>query len=325
VSRRGEWPYRDQPTVDEAQRMKPGREKSVLGRCVVGVDGSDGSARAFQWAVAQAKGGAVTAVHGFSPGTELLFAALQVDLDPMRAEHVRLLEGAWIAGTDDAEVSVCTAFFDDHPARALLAVSHRNDNAPIVVGHHGHGSWSAHHVGDITTKLLRHADVPVIVTNEATRPEGLDGPILVGLNGPTPQVEAIFEWAARLALEVGLGVHIVCVSEPVPAGDAFSLYPGAGIAVDWTALHDSTVEFATQLGATFRERHPSLKVTTEARQGLPATMLDEAARDIGASLIVMGNHHHGTIASMLGAAVAGQLPAIASCPVALVPVENPTS
>jgi nucleotide-binding universal stress UspA family protein len=152
---------------------------------------------------------------------------------------------------------VSTAFFDDHPANALLAVSHQNDNAPIVIGHDGHGSWSAHHVGDITTKLLRHADVPVIVTNAATGPEGLDGPILVGLNGPTPQVDAIFEWAARL-------------------------------------------------GATFNKRHPPPKVTTSARKGLPATTLDEAARDIGASMIVMGNHHHGTIASIFGAAVAGQ-------------------
>jgi nucleotide-binding universal stress UspA family protein len=73
--------------------MKLGKEKPILGRCVVGVDGSDGSARAFQWAVAHAKGGDVTAVQGFSPGTEPLFAALQVDLDPMRAEHLRLLEG----------------------------------------------------------------------------------------------------------------------------------------------------------------------------------------------------------------------------------------
>ena len=98
--------------------------------------------------------------------------------------------------------------------------------------------------------------------------------------------------------------------------------PGAGIAVDQAELHASTVDFVTKLGATFRERHPSLKVTTEARQGLPTTMLDEAARDIGASLIVMGNHHHGTIASIVVDAVAGHLPAIAPCPVAVIPVET---
>ncbi len=252
----------------------------------------------------------------------MLFAALQVDLDPVRAEHLRLLEGEWIARADDTDVSVSTELFDDHPANALMVVAHRNENAPIVVGHQGHGRWSAHHVGDTTTKLLRHADVPVIVTNDATGTDLLDGPILVGLNGPAPQVDAVFEWAARLATEVGLGVHIVCVSELVPPGDAFSMYPGAGIAVDQAELHASTVDFVTKLGATFRERHPSLKVTTEARQGLPTTMLDEAARDIGASLIVMGNHHHGTIASIVVDAVAGHLPAIAPCPVAVIPVET---
>ena len=105
---------------------------------VIGTDASAASMDAFGWALAQARGGHVTAVHGFSRGTEL-FAAAQVNLDPVRAEHERLLESAWTPSNPDAEFEVHRSIRDaidelDAVALVVIGNSHHSKLAPVVSG-----------------------------------------------------------------------------------------------------------------------------------------------------------------------------------------------
>jgi nucleotide-binding universal stress UspA family protein len=69
--------------------------------------------------------------------------------------------------------------------------------------------------------------------------------------------------------------------------------------------------------AEAKERVESAGLTGEYMwaAGDPANEIVEAAKDRGASLIVIGSHHHGMLARILGADVAAQIKRDAGCDV----------
>lgn len=284
-----------------------------LDHLVVGVDGSSGSELALGWAVAQAPR-QLTVVHGFSPGLGLLAASVQLDLDPVRAQHEKLLETTWSAPARDLGIAVDTVLVDDNPANALTrVVAHRNGDA-IVVGHQGHGRWSAHHVGETAGKVLHHSTVPVIVTSSDTVPDPLAGTVVVGLSRPADADNAELRWSLDVANHTQANLHLVCLVEPLA-------YVDASYSFDLTRVHQEMSTQMDALAARLRGQHPAIGISTEVRDGSALYGMADVAEERDACLVVVGSHHPRALAGFVAGSVARLLPPLIDCPTAVVPHE----
>ena len=146
-------------------------------RIMVGVDGSAGSHRALEWAVAEALkwGASLLVVHawrfGVSPSDPN--AAEATREIGRAAQHVVDHEVAYARenGVDADGVLVFTS-----PARAL--VDRSADADLLVVGSRGRGGVAATLLGSVSAACVRHARCPVVVVPDADRADvecGEDG------------------------------------------------------------------------------------------------------------------------------------------------------
>lgn len=152
----------------------PGRAVAVVSaRCpdpaasdarpvLVGVDGSDGSARAVRWAAETARlaGCEVVAVHAFS--TPL------TDLTPRQragllAEHRRRVVEEWCAPLRLRGVSYRVLIYDDDARTAIAHVARLTNPACVVVGSRGLGALSQRLLGSVTHHLVRFLDWPLVI------------------------------------------------------------------------------------------------------------------------------------------------------------------
>ena len=134
-------------------------------RIVVGVDGSDESADALRWALAEARlaQSAVVAVAAWHwpatavglPLTELDLAAGARDAAQQTVDTVRQ--------DDDAPVELHVA--EGMAAPVLLAAA--RDADLLVVGSRGHGAFSGLLLGSVSQHCVSHATCPVVVVRPA--------------------------------------------------------------------------------------------------------------------------------------------------------------
>lgn len=136
---------------------------------VVGVDGSEQSRAALQWAYDEAAhhGASVTAVMTWEPPTLPMsppYGAL-TDADyptSPRTEALALLDQL-VADLDGqrADVDVRTSVEEGHPAEVLIERSKEADL--LVVGSRGHGGFAGMLLGSVSHHLVAHASCPVVV------------------------------------------------------------------------------------------------------------------------------------------------------------------
>ena len=139
---------------------------------LVGVDGSDHSRRALEWAAKEAATRHTTltvlvvhqAVHGWagslSYGDE---AETEKTAQAAKAETDKVL-----AGLGDARPeSVAVRAVHGYPAEELINAS--ADSDMIVVGSHGTGKWSRQMLGSVASKVAHHANVPVLIVPSERR------------------------------------------------------------------------------------------------------------------------------------------------------------
>ena len=138
------------------------------GPVVVGVDGSDNSIRATEWAfsAAQARGTSVLAVHTWMD-PEVQAAAAGVILSE---EDLERLSGEQRTMLDDAlghmrekypDVQVETLVTEDRATRVLVEKS--RDAQLVVVGSHGRGTFTGMLLGSTSRSLLQASYCPVMV------------------------------------------------------------------------------------------------------------------------------------------------------------------
>ena len=284
-----------------------------LHHMVVGVDGSEGSRRALEWASAQADGGQLTVVHGFSAGLELLAAAVQINLDPVRTEYEKLLDTTWSEPARTSSTEVATVFVDDNPAAALVSIALRESADAIVIGHQGNSRWSRHHVGDIAGRLLHRCDLPLILTSDSTEPRPMAGSIVVGLSRPADDKNPELCWTLQVAEQHDLQVHLVSLVEPLA-------YLNASYSFDMARIHTEIRQQMDELVAQIRPRHRSIGISSEVRDGGAASELASVAAERDACMVVVGAHHPGPMAGFFAGSVARLLPPLLSCAMTAVPV-----
>lgn len=134
-------------------------------RIVVGIDGSEESCHALEWACADAaaKGVDVEAIHAWAVPSPVLPTHLTVKqmaaAGQLEKLESRLRDAA--SGVDTHGVDVKYSVIDGHPARVLTKAA--CDGQALVVGTRGLGHAHELVSGSVSHACTHHAQVPVIV------------------------------------------------------------------------------------------------------------------------------------------------------------------
>jgi nucleotide-binding universal stress UspA family protein len=143
------------------------RRHARTGRIVVGVDGSDCSRQALEWALRQAaiSGTQVEAIVAWEwrpqYGYGMTLIGAPEDTQQQWAENLLAQEIAKLA--PEAAARVSTHARQGNAAAVLAAAS--ADADMIVVGNHGAGTAAGRLLGSVSQKVARHAKVPVVVVH----------------------------------------------------------------------------------------------------------------------------------------------------------------
>ena len=134
---------------------------------LVGVDGSDHSQRALEWAAREAayRQTSLTvlavhqAVHGWAGSLRFGDDEAQVQkiAEAAKAETEKVLAGLG----DSRPASVTVRAVHGYPAEELIQAG--ADADMIVLGTGGVGGWSQQLIGSVATKVVHHATTPVLI------------------------------------------------------------------------------------------------------------------------------------------------------------------
>lgn len=140
-----------------------------IGRIVVGVDGSGGSAAALRWAsdLARAEAAELVVVHVVEPasydtGSLGLPRAVLNEADWRQAIHDEL-EGTWCAPLIDGGVRHRTRVEQGHAGPRLVAVAGEEHADLVVTGRRGLTGLAELLQGSVSTFVTHHAPCPVAV------------------------------------------------------------------------------------------------------------------------------------------------------------------
>jgi len=140
-------------------------------RIAVGVDGSEGSRRALEWAAALVEDtdGEVVAVHVFGLLTSLSPTSA-VPSAGLRREVIAQLERDWSRPLAQHPVSHRCVVVDGDPVHGLLSAAIEQEADLVVVGRRGAGGRPGLLIGSTSQQLVHQADLPVVVVPPDWRP-----------------------------------------------------------------------------------------------------------------------------------------------------------
>ncbi|MFC6733411.1 MULTISPECIES: universal stress protein [unclassified Haladaptatus] len=132
-------------------------------------DGSEGTERAVENAIDLAKtyGASLHVLYAVEfTGLDLL-EELNVErfLEELEARGAKLLEDVEVRA-EDAGVTTVTTMVRDDPRDGILTYIEENDIDLVVMGTHGRSGLSRLLLGSVTDRIVREADVPVLVVRK---------------------------------------------------------------------------------------------------------------------------------------------------------------
>jgi len=273
-------------------------------KVVVGVDGSEPSRAALEWAAAAARAldvrlHAVT-VWEYPSGMVLPFAPPSVSSREME-EHATRDLAAFVKFTlgeaTEAEITATTG----SPAGALLeSVS---SDSLLVVGSRGRGGFRSLVLGSVSSECVEHAPCPVVVVRTGEPLPGA-GPVVVGVDLGEDSAVAL-DWATGLDGALGAGVIAVHAWRPPMAE------------MRQARIDELRRETVTALEEWVAGRWPgveSAEVDGDARSAL-----QDYVEDVEPSLLVLGRRGVGGLAPLRLGSVASYLVAHSPSAVAVVP------
>ena len=135
---------------------------------VVGVDGSDGAARALEWCRdhAPALDAEVVVVHAFSLAAFTVVPTYDVPsmaevAAQTREELARLLATEWTAVLKG--IPHRAELVEGPASRVLMDIAEKERAQLLVVGSRGRGGFAELVLGSVSHQLVHHSKVPVLV------------------------------------------------------------------------------------------------------------------------------------------------------------------
>jgi nucleotide-binding universal stress UspA family protein len=146
----------------------------AAGRIVVGVDGSDSSSAALEWALdeAELRGVDVQAVMAWQPPAAynapniMAVSTLVTGEDVAAAATAEVARIAAEAGKGRS-ANLTSEALEGHPAEVLISAA--QDASLLVVGSRGHGGFVGALLGSISHHVVAHAECPVVVIPDQGR------------------------------------------------------------------------------------------------------------------------------------------------------------
>jgi nucleotide-binding universal stress UspA family protein len=272
------------------------------GPVVVGVDGSQESYRALDWAVDYARfhGRDLRLVHAYGGRGG---ATLRIEL---AAQSAAAGHTAPAQNLIDVATAYARSLLEGHggPAIDVEGVLHLGAAAGalreesriasiVVVGSRGHGGVTGLLLGSVAVPVSAHAECPVVVVRgDEAREVAADAPVVVGIDGSGEATTAVgFAMAeadrhrcplvAVLAWDE-LWIGAPELADPVPTAPE---------------LQEDAVRMVSETLAGWAQEYPDVKVTRVVERGRAApVMLREA---VGARLVVVGSRGRGGFGGLL--------------------------
>ncbi|QYX81834.1 universal stress protein [Streptomyces akebiae] len=283
---------------------------------VVGVDGSDSSLQAVDWAVDEAArlGLPLRLVYASRweryEGSRPSFSTDR-PAEQVMAEHI-IASCAERAQLRDPEVKVASDVLPDDAVSVLLHAA--NESSALVIGSRGRGEVTGMLLGSVSLTVAARAVCPVIVVRGGERNrQGSFGRVVIGV-GDSTEGSAALRFAFREAEARGCALHAVRawrspahehVDSPLLVDDSAVAHEERASALLTDALRDAV------------PNHPEVDVLRQAFEGPAHKVLLDVSTD--ADLVVVGAvRRHGHFGLQLGR-VAHALLHHAECPVAVVP------
>jgi len=269
---------------------------------VVGIDGSDASLTALDFALVEGgnRGLPVHVVHAWSipvPPVPLGGPGVGGPSDQaLRDAAQGLLDEAVAYGAKVApDVEVTAELRTAAPATALLTASH--DALMTVVGAGRKGTVGELLLGSVSLQVATHAPCPVVVvhvTQTGLAPGTEAGRVVVGVDGsPVSGAALVAAFREASLRQVGLTV--------VHAWTGLAGFDVPGGELHWEQLardsEDEELRMMAEQLAGLREEFPDVGVTQRLVQGGAAHELADASR--GAVLVVVGSRGRGGFKSLL--------------------------
>lgn len=277
---------------------------------IVGVDSSDASVGAADWAgrEAVATGRNVRLVHvrpggvWMRPGGERVEDAEQDALQAMNwlAEDLRRAHRGL-----RVDVETVTGPVD----RVLLASA--DQHGTLVLGTRGSGGFAALLLGSVAQSVAAQAENPVILVPQQAAAAQPGYRVVVGVD-PSGDCRPVLDFALHSAQDHGVVMRAVNVWQPPVPWGAGPVQPGESERYEVEHYQAQALREAV---AAAHARFPAVESTSAELSGDPAKVLVEEAEK--ASLLVVGRRRHRPV-SALGP-VAHAAVHYARCPIAVVP------
>ncbi|MGI9646075.1 MAG: universal stress protein, partial [Ilumatobacteraceae bacterium] len=288
-------------------------------RVIVGLDGSDESRSALDWAIrAAGRNGSVHAIHAVTPLTELAVAAAQIDSAPM-VEHRHADLTAWITPADDRQLDVRRSVIEDDPAAALLRVADDVDADLIVVGVHARSRLEPRTLGRVTTQLVHRTHRPLVVVRPGPDLPLDEGSVVVAGVGNGPATRAALAWAAGFADSHGTALSLIHAIGTRPVFGEDGLLDVVAFYVDRSLLHEWALDDLEQIADELQKAtEHEVPISWSSPDGRTGPALVDAGADAG--LLVVGRHDGPAGAGRPMTAALHHVLTHAPCPVVVVPV-----
>ncbi|MFF4615565.1 universal stress protein [Nonomuraea jabiensis] len=249
---------------------------------VVGVDGSQASLVAVEWAAHEA------AMRGVAVHLVYVIPALDLPAGAPLEEVRRCAHKHALFVLEDARQHVETAetrtqILTGDPRLGLIKAS--KDAELLVVGSHGTGGFWHQLAGSVALGIPGQATCPVVVARPV--PEHPRNEVVVGVDGSSSS-EAAMEFAFAEASLRGAELYAVHAWSPVDGGrtSGFAGEPDA---------HRQLLEAAI---ANFRDRRPTVTLVPRLVRGHPVDVLLRASAQAG--LLVVGSRGQGPVSAFFG-------------------------
>jgi len=280
---------------------------------LVGVDGSEPSLRAAEWAAADAAAtGVSVTVCYVSDVSPLADVPLPQDVrQAARAYGHRMVDRARVRIRQTAPVDATGEVVNGNAAAELIRRAAGAEQ--VVLGSRGTGGFERLVLGSVGAEVAAHAPCPVVVV----RGERHDRhEVVVGVDESDRSHHAL-EYAFQYAARHGRRVHAVQAVHAVH--DRAALLPMPPVSArDWVAPNQDLTarELLADAVAPWAQKYPAVEVETTVVEASAAWALVQASK--GAVLVVVGSRGHGGFAGLLLGSVSQALLRHADCPVAVV-------
>lgn len=293
---------------------------SLLDDVVVGLDGSDESAVALQWAAAALPpSSGLYAVHVMNPADELAMDAVLADSVKERHRREADLAERWLAPVRDRDPAPHPLVREGTVATELLTVAREVGADAIVVGHHPNIRRGPRLVGHVTGELLKHSEFPVIIVPAAWEPHPAStAPVVVGV-GVSRGTRAAIRWALTKMDVAVSGLSLVhafgrrSIFRPDGLLDLLAFHLDPSVLPTWVE------EDVTALADRIREEAglDEVGLSISVAPGRTGPALVEAGR--GARLLVIGRGEPPFVRRHAIAPYLRHALVNAPCPIAVIP------